>query len=409
MSMIERADTDIQRDVSETIGGVGLPIVVTVNAGVVTLEGIVLSEEEREAALDLVHYVPGVAEVVDSLEVIDMEDDQPNVLFGMPTRPDEWDATPEQFEGRSIPPEHVTTYDAGRTDDDWTTDERVAVEEGATYVPPMDPPIDLTGDPDGIEVAAGFQSSSMDDDAEMEIPSEEGDRIDVHDSEIVDNVVRELNEDSATTHLNIHVSSIRGTVFLTGYVSDPNDGDEAAAVAERVPGVRRVLERLVVGERPVAVRRPPIPRSANTRKGQVAVPSAAWQSTVARNERWLNAELEKVKGQIAERREELISFGRDQADEGSITNHQGDIASDVTVAETLNTEIVNLEDEVEAIQEVLHMMEAGTYGTCVVCGQLIDPARLRARPLAIRCIDCQQQFDDVADTSMQAGQRRGIG
>lgn len=411
MSTTERTDTDIQREVAGLIGGAGLPLSVTVQKGIVTLEGIVLSEEEREAAIDLTNFIPGVSEVVDALEVMDMEDDQPNVLFGMPTRPDEWDLDPrEDINADEVSLEEITTSDAGSVGDELTSDERVAVQEGVPYFPPTDPPVDISDDPDGIEVTAGFQSTSMDDEREPESDEDlQEDDSGIQDSKIVDNVVRELNEDSATTALNIHVASVRGVVHLTGFVSDPNDGDLAASVAERVDGVRQVVERLVVGERPVAVRRPPIPHSATARKNQVGVPSAAWRSTVARNERWLRAERDKVQAQIDERREEIASFGRDQAAEGTVTNHQGDLGSDVMMAETMQTELSSMEDEMDAIHEALQMIEDGRYGACVTCGQLIDPARLRAFPLAIRDIQHQQEFEDEEGTAMDNSQRRGIG
>jgi DnaK suppressor protein len=409
MSTTERADADIQREVAELIGGAGLPLSVTVKKGVVTLEGIVLSEAEREAAADLASFISGVTDVVDSLEVMDMEDDQPNVLFGMPTRPDEWDLSPRDVNPDEVSLEEITTSDAGSVGDELTSDERVSVQEGVPYFPPTDPPVDISDDPDGIEVAAGFQSTSMDEDGAQEESEDLQASGDVRDSEIVDNVVRELNEDSATTALNIHVASVRGVVYLTGFVSDPNDGDLAASVAERVDGVRQVVERLVVGERPVVVRRSQIPHSPNARKDQVGVPSAAWRSTVARNEKWLQAERDKVQDQIDARRDELASFGRDQADEGTVTNHQGDLGSDVMMSETMQTELSSMEDEIDAIHEALQMMKDGRYGICVTCGQLIDPARLRAFPLAIRDIQHQQEFEDEEGFSMEASQRRGIG
>jgi osmotically-inducible protein OsmY/RNA polymerase-binding transcription factor DksA len=409
MSTTDRTDADIQREVAELIGGAGLPLSVTVKKGVVTLEGVVLSEEEREAAADLTNFIPGVTEVVDALEVMDMEDDQPNVLFGMPTRPDEWDLDPRDVNADEVSLEEITTSDAGNVGEELTSDERVAVQEGVPYFPPTDPPVDISDDPDGIEVAAGFQSTSMDEDDEVEQDEDLQEHDGVQDSKIVDEVVRELNEDAATTQLNIHVASVRGTVYLTGFIFDPNDGDLAASVAERVDGVRQVVERLVVGERPVAVLRPVMPHSPNAPKNQVAVPSAAWRSTVARNERWLQAERGKVRAQIDERREEIASFGRDQADEGTVTNHQGDLGSDVMMAETMQTELSSMEDEIDAIHEALQMMEDGRYGICVTCGQLIDPARLRANPLAIRDIQHQQEFEDEEGSSMDDSQRRGIG
>lgn len=392
MSTMQRADSDIQQDLDETLRGAGLPLNVSVEEGKVTLEGAVYSEEEREAAIDLAQVIAGVSDIEDAIQIMEIEGEQPTVLFGSLTQPTEWDPATDE------------------TDDDWTTDERTAIEDGETYVAPSDPPVDISDRRDGIEVASGFQTSATDDDEEMYRDQDDidpGEPRDVHDSEIVDNVVRELNEDATTTHLNIHVASVRGTVFLTGYVTDPNDGDLAASVAERVPGVRYVVDRLVVGERPALVARSRAQRGRRRPGGQVAMPGPAWRSTVARNERWLANELEKIQQQIDERKEELASFGRDQSDEGSVSNHQGDIASDVAASETLNTEIVNLEEEVDTIRELQLRMENGKYGICVDCGRYIDPARLRAFPLALRCIDDQRRLEDEDSSAIPAGRQIG--
>lgn len=377
MSTTERTDVDIQHEVASLFSSAALPLMASVQGGVVTLEGLVLSDQEREAASDLASFVAGVTNVIDALEVMDIEEDQPNVMFGMPTHPAEWD-----------PPEEIPTAYSGEALDGWTTDARVAVEGGAAYFPPTDPPIDISDDPGGIEVAAGFQSTAMDDNEDWQEDDSE-----IQDGEIVDNVVRELNEDATTTQLNIHVASVHGTVFLTGYVSDPTDGDAAAAVAERVDSVRYVVERLVVGERPVTVRRPRLPHAGRHKPGQVAMPGAAWRATVARNEKWLRTERQKVQEQIDTRHAELASYGRSQDQEGTVSNHQGDIGSDVAASEVLNSEIASLQDEIDGIDEALEMIEDGRYGICVTCGQLIDPARLRANPLAIRDLQHQQEFE----------------
>ncbi|HEX2029507.1 MAG TPA: TraR/DksA family transcriptional regulator [Nitriliruptorales bacterium] len=40
----------------------------------------------------------------------------------------------------------------------------------------------------------------------------------------------------------------------------------------------------------------------------------------------------------------------------------------------------------QQIGEALTRMDDGVYGVCVDCGNEIDPARLEARPLSIRCV-----------------------
>lgn len=36
----------------------------------------------------------------------------------------------------------------------------------------------------------------------------------------------------------------------------------------------------------------------------------------------------------------------------------------------------------------IEAMDAGEYGTCAVCGIQIPEARLEARPMSIRCVEC---------------------
>jgi DnaK suppressor protein len=43
---------------------------------------------------------------------------------------------------------------------------------------------------------------------------------------------------------------------------------------------------------------------------------------------------------------------------------------------------------VHAIDEALGRMDAGTYGTCVDCGDAIAAERLEVRPLSVRCVRC---------------------
>jgi DnaK suppressor protein len=44
--------------------------------------------------------------------------------------------------------------------------------------------------------------------------------------------------------------------------------------------------------------------------------------------------------------------------------------------------------EIHQIQGALKRIAEGTYGVCVQCGADIDPKRLKALPIATRCISC---------------------
>ena len=53
----------------------------------------------------------------------------------------------------------------------------------------------------------------------------------------------------------------------------------------------------------------------------------------------------------------------------------------------------NLEETLKQVQNALDRFSAGTYGICDVCGRSIDPARLKARPHAPTCLDCQRKLE----------------
>jgi len=48
-------------------------------------------------------------------------------------------------------------------------------------------------------------------------------------------------------------------------------------------------------------------------------------------------------------------------------------------------------DHLTGVEYALHKFEKGTYGLCDKCGQLIDPARLEALPMANLCLSCKAQ------------------
>jgi RNA polymerase-binding transcription factor DksA len=44
--------------------------------------------------------------------------------------------------------------------------------------------------------------------------------------------------------------------------------------------------------------------------------------------------------------------------------------------------------ELARVDAALARIDAGTYGVCAGCGDLIDPRRLEASPYAVQCADC---------------------
>ena len=127
---------------------------------------------------------------------------------------------------------------------DETSDANVAAEEGFAWVPPTDPPVVPSSDPQGAEIAAGFGSSSLDepyDDSHFAsvLPDED---------EMTGRVREALRADAATTEYAeaIEIETDGDRVILRGVVEDLEDDDNLVAVASTVEGVGEVVDRLEV-------------------------------------------------------------------------------------------------------------------------------------------------------------------
>jgi DnaK suppressor protein len=55
--------------------------------------------------------------------------------------------------------------------------------------------------------------------------------------------------------------------------------------------------------------------------------------------------------------------------------------------------IQTLERKLESIEYALQSASKGTYGICEMCGERIDPARLRALPHTTLCIKCKTSLE----------------
>ena len=133
---------------------------------------------------------------------------------------------------------------AGETDDVME-----AVEEGLTYVPPIDPPI--VPDPDNLEsidVAAGFSLSADELDSPPDPDRNDQDRFFERDDDMTAMVRQALRADSATTHLadRLLIATINGSVIVRGTVDDLEDTDNIVAVISELPWVESVRDETEV-------------------------------------------------------------------------------------------------------------------------------------------------------------------
>ncbi len=361
--MEQRTDAEIRSDIVEHLRSAGLALIVTVEDGQLRLEGIVTSEEERQAALDLAAWVPGIAETIDDMELREFDIESPDVLF-----------------------QSISTIEE---DEGITDDPMIAASEGLAYFPPTDPPVRMSDDSDELEMASGFMSTALDDD---EVEDNEVMEELVGSEELIERVRRNLREGAGTSELNLYVSGLYGTIVLTGFVHDNLDSELAVAVASETPGVEDVIDRTVLGSAPdVPIEQRPLHQQAQM--AHVITPNASWRATVIANRFQLDQKRGQLQNRLQHLERDLRAYGIDQEQEGGGSSHEADVASDLTAAGELSAEINFARDELKKINEAFERMEAGTYGICVDTGQLIEAARLRANPLAIRTIEAQRHYE----------------
>lgn len=213
----------------------------------ILLSGRVGSEEEREIAGQIAASIAPDREIENNLDV---ENFLPIGSEGNTTlTPDEMgdDEIPEsaadfQQEGLELEPGlnnvPLETNESNVVDESVADDDQPA-EPDEAYFPPTDPVV--TADAQGtIDVLGGFAASSSDDihvkrSAEDDRPGDEA---------LADAIRRELREDALTTDLSIDVEVREGVAHLRGTVPDLTDAENAEEVANRVPGIREVIDEL---------------------------------------------------------------------------------------------------------------------------------------------------------------------
>jgi DnaK suppressor protein len=104
---------------------------------------------------------------------------------------------------------------------------------------------------------------------------------------------------------------------------------------------------------------------------------------------------QRLEDQRARLLDEIGQFrisGRDNLGYG---NHQADDATDAFEQAKELSLLQNSERVLARVEAALVRFERGVYGVCELCGQPIDPARLKALPYAILCMSCQQRSEWV--------------
>ena len=108
--------------------------------------------------------------------------------------------------------------------------------------------------------------------------------------------------------------------------------------------------------------------------------AAQVRATLQARERSLRADVESARQQQG--RSDPASVAREVRDREE--------EADAQVSTGINdAEIERDVAELREIGEALQRLDAGRYGQCKDCDELIDPRRLAAEPFAVRCTRCQ--------------------
>lgn len=245
--MSKSQDMELQQQLEARMTNVGLPLAVDVQNGTARITGAVDSNEDYQAALDIVSSVDGLVGVQDEIEIAttapDSAFDDSSIEQGFEFTETPAVEDPEDFEFKGD-----LTEDVGAE----TSNYQEAVEEAEPYFPPTDPVVEPSDDEQELDITGGMQDTSMDElAAEPELDNVEGEPTSPpagrrDDETIREDVSRELREDAMTANLDIEVGVHNGTVVLRGRVADLDDSYNAEEVARRIPGVLDVRDEMTL-------------------------------------------------------------------------------------------------------------------------------------------------------------------
>lgn len=107
--------------------------------------------------------------------------------------------------------------------------------------------------------------------------------------------------------------------------------------------------------------------------------------------------LEQLLRELDSATETLEGEGAGESSELShVTQHPGDVGTEVSDNDREVALLEAADGRRAEIAAAIARIDAGTYGTCVDCGQPIEQARLEYRPESARCLEDQRKHEAAA-------------
>jgi len=104
-----------------------------------------------------------------------------------------------------------------------------------------------------------------------------------------------------------------------------------------------------------------------------------------------------IKKQLMDRKQDLEQELKQLLQEKFSDDQVQDVGDQAlsSTMESLNTSLQHAKlEEYRRVEMALQMLEDGSYGICVDCGQPISEKRLKSFPNATRCLACQEMFEE---------------
>ncbi len=111
---------------------------------------------------------------------------------------------------------------------------------------------------------------------------------------------------------------------------------------------------------------------------------------LARNRQWLESERQRLQDTLAS-----LAPAMDASERPGLGSHMADSATEVFEQAKDLAMAQSLRRTLYLVEQALIRMERGAYGVCTSCGQMIDPARLKASPHADLCMACQTRLEQA--------------
>lgn len=103
------------------------------------------------------------------------------------------------------------------------------------------------------------------------------------------------------------------------------------------------------------------------------------------------------------------SLGDSISELSTYDNHPADIGSEVFERSKDFALREGAGITLAAVDEALAKIDAGTYGTCDLCGKKIDRGRLEAIPYTTLCLDCKSSEEEIPDQNVRPVEEEVLG